>query len=137
MSCTASHSVTAILSQAEMEEGSGQRRDSRAFQIFPEAAMSDDSDSYPDDFLYRRERLPSIVVEPTALSDSESESENSNADHSEASLDGEQPDDSRADEGSVARKSSIGPSQSQLSLSRLNPPACLTRHEAAPPCVKT
>uniref|UniRef100_A0A673B342 LBH domain-containing protein n=1 Tax=Sphaeramia orbicularis TaxID=375764 RepID=A0A673B342_9TELE len=30
------------------------------------------SDSYPEDFLYRRERLPSIVVDPTEVSELES-----------------------------------------------------------------
>uniref|UniRef100_A0A3B4USI6 LBH domain-containing protein n=1 Tax=Seriola dumerili TaxID=41447 RepID=A0A3B4USI6_SERDU len=67
-----------------------------------------DSSSYPDDFLYRRERLPSIVVEPTEHTELESrelhwpprclmsnnveeeEEENSGADHTEGSVDGEQ-----------------------------------------------
>lgn len=36
-------------------------------QIFPEANVNEESDSnsFPEDFLFRRERLPSIVVEPT------------------------------------------------------------------------
>uniref|UniRef100_A0A3B4XIR6 LBH domain-containing protein n=1 Tax=Seriola lalandi dorsalis TaxID=1841481 RepID=A0A3B4XIR6_SERLL len=84
-------------------------------QIFPEANMNQESDSssYPDDFLYRRERLPSIVVEPTEHSELESrelrwpprclmsnnveeeeeEEENSSADHTEGSVDGEQQED--------------------------------------------
>lgn len=43
-------------------------------QIFPEANTNEvsDSSSCPEDFLYRRERLPSIVVEPTEHSELES-----------------------------------------------------------------
>ncbi|XP_023260427.1 uncharacterized protein LOC111653918 isoform X2 [Seriola lalandi dorsalis] len=152
------NSMSTILSQVEsqMEESSVQRRGSSAYQIFPEANMNQESDSssYPDDFLYRRERLPSIVVEPTEHSELESrelrwpprclmsnnveeeeeEEENSSADHTEGSVDGEQQEDM---EGPVARKFSIGPSQSQLSLSRLTPPASPTPPEAAPPCLKS
>uniref|UniRef100_A0A3Q1G8T6 LBH domain-containing protein n=1 Tax=Acanthochromis polyacanthus TaxID=80966 RepID=A0A3Q1G8T6_9TELE len=76
-------------------------------QIFPEANMNEESD-YPEDFLYRRERLPSIVVEPTEHSEHESgelccpprcqinknveedEEEDSHTDHTEDSVDGEQ-----------------------------------------------
>ena len=72
-----------------------------------------DSNTYPEDFLYRRERLPSIVVEPTEYSEMESgelrwppgclmsnnveeeEEEDSSADHSEGCLDGEQQEDMR------------------------------------------
>ncbi|XP_071317624.1 protein LBH isoform X2 [Trachinotus anak] len=159
MSCIpASHSMSTILSQVEsqMEESSVQRRGSRTYQIFPEANMNEESDSssYPEDFLYRRERLPSIVVEPTEHSELQSrelrwpprclmsnnleeEEEDSSADHTEGSVDREQQEDMRTDEGSVARKFSIGPSQSQLSLSRLTPPASPTPPEAAPPCLKS
>ncbi|CAN9501497.1 unnamed protein product [Ophioblennius macclurei] len=134
-----------------MEEGPAQRRGSRAYQIFPEANLSEESD-YPEDFLYKRERLPSIVVEPTELSEQESgelswppgcpmghgveeEEEESNSYHTEGSVDGEQQED--MDEGSAVRKSSIGPSQSQLSLFRLTPPASPTPPEAAPPCLRS
>ncbi|XP_034462897.1 protein LBH isoform X2 [Hippoglossus hippoglossus] len=148
--------MSTILNQVEsqMEDSSVERRGSRAYQIFPEAEKNEDSDSsYPDDFLYRRERLPSIVVEPTELSELESvahywprqcqmshnvnEEEESSGDHTEASVDGDQQEEMGMDESSVARKSSIGPSQSQLSLSRLTPPASPTHLEAAPPCQKS
>uniref|UniRef100_A0A3P8SYH5 LBH domain-containing protein n=1 Tax=Amphiprion percula TaxID=161767 RepID=A0A3P8SYH5_AMPPE len=82
-------------------------RISSLIQIFPEANMNEESD-YPEDFLYRRERLPSIVVEPTEHSEHESgelccpprcqinknveedEEEDSHTDHTEDSVDGEQ-----------------------------------------------
>ncbi|XP_071317623.1 protein LBH isoform X1 [Trachinotus anak] len=121
MSCIpASHSMSTILSQVEsqMEESSVQRRGSRTYQIFPEANMNEESDSssYPEDFLYRRERLPSIVVEPTEHSELQSrelrwpprclmsnnleeEEEDSSADHTEGSVDREQQEDMRTDEG--------------------------------------
>ncbi|XP_030294403.1 protein LBH-like isoform X2 [Sparus aurata] len=77
MSCIpASHSKSTILSQVEsqLEESPVQRRASRSYQIFPEANTNEESDSSscPEDFLYRRERLPSIVVEPTEHSELES-----------------------------------------------------------------
>ncbi|XP_070839465.1 protein LBH [Chaetodon trifascialis] len=160
MSCIpASHSMNTVLSQVEsqLEESPIERRGSRAYQIFPEANMNEESDSssYPEDFLYRRERLPSIVVEPTEPSEMESgelswpprclmsnsleedEEEDSSASHTESSVDGEQQEDMGMEEGSVTRKSSIGPSQSQLSLSRLTPPASPTPPEAAPPCLRS
>lgn len=83
-------------------------------QIFPEANMDEESDSssYPEDFLYRRERLPSIVVEPTEHSELEGgelswppqclmsksvsqneEEEDSSAYHTEGYVDGEQQED--------------------------------------------
>lgn len=70
-----------------------------------------DSSSYPEDFRYKRERLPSIVVEPTEHSELESgelrwpprclmsnnveeeEEEDSSTDHTEGSVDGEQQED--------------------------------------------
>lgn len=77
-----------------------------------------DSSSYPEDFLYRRERLPSIVVEPTEHSELENvelglpprclmsknveqdeEEEDSSADHTEGSVDGEQQGDMGMEEG--------------------------------------
>ncbi|XP_008278276.1 protein LBH [Stegastes partitus] len=155
MSCIpASHSMNVILSQVEsqMEDRPVQRRGSKAYQIFPEANTNEESD-YPADFLYRRERLPSIVVEPTEHSEydsrelgspsrcpmgcslEEDEEEDSSADPTEGSVDGEQQEDT--EEGSVVRKSSIGPSQSQLSLFRLTPPASPTPPEAAPPCLRS
>ncbi|CAK6977067.1 protein LBH-like [Scomber scombrus] len=119
--------MSTIISQVDpqMEESPVQRRGSKAYQIFPEANMNEDSDSssYPEDFRYRRERLPSIVVEPT--------------EQSELEKDGEQLEDIKMEEGSVARKPSIGPSQSQLSLSRLTPPTSSTTPEAAPPCLRS
>ncbi|XP_044079430.1 protein LBH-like [Siniperca chuatsi] len=159
MSCIpASHSMSTILSQVEsqLEESPAQIRGSRAYQIFPEANINEESDSssYPEDFLYKRERLPSIVVEPTEHSELESgelhwpprylmsnsveeeEEEDSSVNHTEGSVDGEQQEDMGMEEGSVARKSSIGPSQSQLSLSRLTPPAS-PPPEAAPPCLRS
>ncbi|XP_019962816.1 protein LBH [Paralichthys olivaceus] len=158
MSCIpASHSMSTILSQVEsqMDDSSVQRRGSRAYQIFPEANKNEDSDSssYPEDFLYRRERLPSIVVEPTEHSELESrelhwprrcqmsnnvnDEEEKSGDHTEVSVDGAQQEDMGMEERSVARKSSIGPSQSQLSLSRLTPPDSPPHLEAAPPCLKS
>nr|XP_046267493.1 protein LBH-like [Scatophagus argus] len=160
MSCIpASHSMNTILSQVEsqLEESPVQRRGSKAYQIFPEANMNEESDSgtYTEDFLYRRERLPSIVVEPTEHNELESgelcwpprclmssnveeeEEEDSSADHTEGSVNGDQPDDMGLKEGLVTRKSSIGPSQSQLSLSRLTPPASPTPPEAAPPYLRS
>uniref|UniRef100_A0A4W6DYA9 LBH domain-containing protein n=1 Tax=Lates calcarifer TaxID=8187 RepID=A0A4W6DYA9_LATCA len=86
-------------------------------QIFPETNTNEESDSssYPEDFLFRRERLPSIVVEPTEHSELESgelrwpprclmsnsvdEGEDSSADHTEGCVDGEQQEDMRMDEG--------------------------------------
>ncbi|XP_049449148.1 protein LBH-like isoform X1 [Epinephelus fuscoguttatus] len=161
MSCIpASHSMSTILSQVEsqMEDSPGQRRGSKAYQIFPEANMDEDGDSssYPEDFLYKRERLPSIVVEPTECNEPENgelrwpprsllghnveeeeEEEDSSVDHTDSSMDAEQQEDMGMEEGSIARKSSIGPSQSQLSLSRLTPPASPTPPEAAPPCLRS
>ncbi|KAF1379024.1 hypothetical protein PFLUV_G00196870 [Perca fluviatilis] len=161
MSCIpASHSLSTILSQVEsqMEESPVERRGSKAYQIFPEANVNDDSDSssYPEDFLYRRERLPSIVVEPTEHREPDSgdphrpprclmnnnveeeeEGEDSSAEHTDSPVEGEQQNDMGMEEGLVARKSSIGPSQCQLSLSRLTPPASPTPPEAAPPCLRS
>ncbi|XP_060911714.1 protein LBH-like [Labrus mixtus] len=160
MSCIpASHSMNTNLSQVEteVEEIPLERRGSRAYQIFPEADTNEDSDSssYPEDFLYRRERLPSIVVEPTEHSEltsrglswpahcsqrnnvEDEEDEDSSAHHTGNSVEGEKNDDMGTGEGSVSRKSSIGPSQSQLSLSRLTPPASPTPPEAAPPCLRS
>lgn len=153
MSCIpASHSVSTSLSQTEsqMEESPVQRRGSKAYQIFPEANLNEeaDSSSYPEDFLYKRERLPSIVVEPTEHTASESGErcrclmginveEDSSADHTDGSVDGEQQEDMGMEERLVARKSSIEPSQSQRALSRLTPPASPTPPEAAPPCLRS
>ncbi|XP_055004596.1 protein LBH-like [Boleophthalmus pectinirostris] len=146
MSCIpASHSMT-LMGQVEppLEEAS-ERRGSRAYQIFPEANDSD-SDSYPEDFLYRRERLPSIVVEPTEQSEAESgelrwpprtassEGEEEDSQLSQSTTEGDTED---MDQGSSSRKSSIGPSQSQMSLSRLTPPASPTPPESAPPCLRS
>ncbi|CAL1574038.1 unnamed protein product [Knipowitschia caucasica] len=147
MSCIpASHSMT-LIGQGEPppEDTTSQRRGSRAYQIFPEA-NDDDSDSYPEDFLYRRERLPSIVVEPTEQSEAESgelrwpprrnslEGEEEDSQLSESTVDGDADD---MDQGCSSRKSSIGPSQSQMSLSRLTPPASPTPPESAPPCLRS
>ncbi|KAM8741122.1 uncharacterized protein AB9X84_018618 isoform 2-T5 [Acanthopagrus schlegelii] len=150
--------MSTILSQVEsqLEESPVQRRVSRSYQIFPEANMNEvsDSSSCPEDFLYRRERLPSIVVEPTEHSELESgqlrwpprrvisnnveeEEEDSSAHCTEGSLDSEQQEDVGMEESSVARKSSIGPSQTQLCLSRLTPPASPSPPEAAPPCLRS
>ncbi|CAI5644562.1 uncharacterized protein si:ch1073-303d10.1 isoform X1 [Oreochromis niloticus] len=149
MSCIpASHSQV----ESQMEECPVQRRGSRAYQIFPEANMNEESD-YPEDFVYRRERLPSIVVEPTDHSEQESGElrwplgcpmgsnveeeldDNRSADQmTESSVDGQQQEDK--EESSVARKSSIGPSQTQLSLIRLTPPTSPTTPDAAPPCLR-
>ncbi|XP_029303771.1 protein LBH [Cottoperca gobio] len=134
-----------------MDESPVQRRGSKSYQIFPEANTNEDSDSssYPDGFLYQRKRLPSIVVEPTEHTQPESggrwplsnnaeeEEEESGADHTDGSVDGEQQGDIGIEEGSVVRKSSIGPSQSQLALSRLTPPTSPTPPEAAPPCLRS
>lgn len=138
----------------------------------------DDNSDYPDDFLYRRERLPSIVVEPTECSEQESEGppwplyplskdeegEDSGAEPAEGATDGEHLEDMQEgsellniwsqsikslhyattfDENhflccsSSSRKSSIVTSQSQLSLSRLTPPASPAAPEAAPPCLRS
>lgn len=81
------------------------------FQIFPEVNIDEESDSITDskDFLYRRERLPSIVVEPTEhselqsgemscppqyqMSNSVEEEEHSSVDSTEGSVDREQQED--------------------------------------------
>lgn len=146
MSCIpASHSMT-HLGQVEppMEDATGQRRGSRAYQIFPET--NDDDSDYPEDFMYRRERLPSIVVEPTEQSEAESgelrwpprggssEGDDEDSQLSESTLEGDCED---MDQGTSSRKSSIGPSQSQMSLSRLTPPASPTPPESAPPCLRS
>ncbi|XP_032367450.1 uncharacterized protein LOC116686549 isoform X1 [Etheostoma spectabile] len=156
MSCIpVSHSLSTILSQVEsqMEEIPVERRGSKAYQIFPEANMNDDSDSssYPEGFLYRRERLPSIVVEPTEqrepdsgdpyrpprclmnnnVEEEEEEREDTSAERTDSHVEGEQQDDMGVQEGLVARKSSIG------QLSRLTPPASSTPPEAAPPCLRS
>lgn len=84
-------------------------------QIFPEANPNEESDSYPEDFLYRRERLPSIVVMPTEhselgsgelhgpprcqVSNNVKDEEDSSADHTEASVDREQQEDMELDKG--------------------------------------
>ncbi|CAJ1064477.1 uncharacterized protein si:ch1073-303d10.1 isoform X1 [Xyrichtys novacula] len=152
MSCIpASLSMSTLLSQGESEVDGipVERRGSRAYQIFPEANMSEDSDSssYPEDFLYRRERLPSIVVEPTEQSEENwtarcAQSNNAEDEEEEESstggaIDAELLEDSGIEECSISRKSSIGPSQSQLSLSRLTPPTSPTPPEAAPPCLRS
>ncbi|XP_077963373.1 uncharacterized protein LOC144410407 isoform X2 [Gasterosteus aculeatus] len=132
-----------------MEESPVKRRGSKAYQIFPEANLNEESDSssYPEDFLYRRERLPSIVVEPTDHTEVESweryiisnnaEQEDSHADQTYRSSDGEQQGETKMEDGLVARKSSIEPSQSQRHLSQLTPPASPTPPEAAPPTLKS
>lgn len=43
-------------------------------QIFPEINPNEDADLCPENILYRRERLPSIVVEPTEQDELERES---------------------------------------------------------------
>ncbi|XP_034540022.1 uncharacterized protein si:ch1073-303d10.1 isoform X2 [Notolabrus celidotus] len=147
--------MSTILSQVESEvEGSSEerRRGSRAYQIFPEANMNEDSDpsTYPEDFLYRRERLPSIVVEPTEhneLTGRElswtvrcAQSNNTEEEDEEESITGgavEAEQLEEVEEDSASRKSSIGPSQSQLSLSRLTPPTSPPPPEAAPPCLRS
>lgn len=67
----------------------------------------DDNADYPEDFLYRRERLPSIVVEPTECCEQESEGppwplyqlsmdeegEDSGAEPTEGPADGEHQED--------------------------------------------
>ncbi|KAK2828941.1 hypothetical protein Q5P01_019975 [Channa striata] len=160
MSCIpVSHSMNSVLSQVEpqIKEGPVQRRGSRVYQIFPESNMEEelDNSSYPEDFLYRRERLPSIVVEPTEptdqselesellcwpprcqMSNSVEEEENSSVDNTEGFVNREQHDDVGTEGLVVERKSSLGPSQSQLSISRLTPPASPPPPEAVPPCLK-
>lgn len=152
MSCIpASHSMT-LIGQVEppMDDATGQRRGSRAYQIFPET--NDDVSDYPEDFLYRRERLPSIVVEPTEQTEAEvcimtesgelrwpprtgsTDRDDEDSQLSESTLDG---DSEEMEQGSSSRKSSIGPSQSQMSLSRLTPPASPTPPESAPPCLRS
>lgn len=42
-------------------------------QIFPEVSKNEEADSCTENILYRRERLPSIVVEPTEHSELESD----------------------------------------------------------------
>ncbi|KAM6970235.1 protein LBH-like [Aplochiton taeniatus] len=83
MSCTpangvlhAPHSMISIISPSESEttgEVPAQRRGSRAYQIFPESPRmtESESDSICEEMAYRRERLPSIVVEPTEQSEVE------------------------------------------------------------------
>ncbi|CAF98572.1 unnamed protein product [Tetraodon nigroviridis] len=123
MSCIpASHSMKNIVTQAEseLEESPGERRGSRAFQIFPEVNKNEEADSCAENVLYRRERLPSIVVEPT--------------EHNELE---KQQKDVTMEPGSGVRKSSISPSQSQMSLIHLTPPTSPTPPEAAPPCLRS
>ncbi|TNN34723.1 hypothetical protein EYF80_055111 [Liparis tanakae] len=103
--------VSTILSQAksQMEESQVQRRGSKAYQIFPEANLNEEADScsFPEDFLYKRERLPSIVVEPTESESRErcrclmsnNVEEDSTADQTDGSVDGEQQEDMRMEEG--------------------------------------
>ncbi|CAG5870175.1 unnamed protein product [Menidia menidia] len=157
MTCNpASPRMSSIFSQmdSQMEEGSVQRRGSKAYQIFPEANINEDTD-YQEDFLYRRERLPSIVVEPIEYSDQESGegcwprqclitnkvgkaqegAEDSCVDHMEGSGDEEHQEGMQ--ESLVSQKSSMGPSQSQLSVFRLTPPASPTTPEAFPPCLRS
>ncbi|XP_055358135.1 uncharacterized protein LOC114869498 isoform X2 [Betta splendens] len=151
MSCIpANSSVSGILTQVESQmETPIERKDSlSAYQIFPEANMDKDSNntSYSGEFLCRRERLPSIVVEPSEHTDLRSgphnpisnnvdKKDNISTENAEISLDGEQQD--MAMKGNMfARKSSIGPSQGQLSISLLSPPPSPTHPEAAPPCLQ-
>ncbi|KAM8897677.1 uncharacterized protein AB9W97_008957 [Spinachia spinachia] len=132
-----------------MEESPVKRRGSKAYQIFPEANLNEESDSssYTQDFLYRRERLPSIVVEPTEHNEVESwerylisnnaKQEDSHANQTNRSSDVEQQGKTKIAHGLVARKSSIEPSLSQRHLSQLTPPASPTPPEAAPPSSKS
>ncbi|KAK5918681.1 hypothetical protein CgunFtcFv8_003422 [Champsocephalus gunnari] len=152
MSCIpASHSLNPTLGQGEsqMDNRPAERRASKVYQIFPEASANEDPDSssLPDDIIYRRERLPSIVVEPIehrlpesvdrlANNLEEEDLEEEEGDHSAEHTDGEQEDKGR-EAGTAVRKSSLGPSQSQLCLSRLTPPTSPTHMEAAPPCHKS
>lgn len=77
------------------------------YKIFPEINRDEECTSYSEDFFYRRERLPSIVVEPTEQSECQREEFNEveaeeycSEDQTEASVDGEQRDkDRRMDEG--------------------------------------
>ncbi|XP_041657933.1 protein LBH-like [Cheilinus undulatus] len=110
--------MNSLLSQGESEvaERTDERRGSKSYQIFPETNVNEESDPslYPEDFLFRRERLPSIVVEPTEHSEltsrehgwpaqfqqgntmeEEEEEEDSSAEPSGSSADGEQQDNSR------------------------------------------
>ncbi|KAM4546034.1 uncharacterized protein PAE49_018460 [Odontesthes bonariensis] len=135
--------MNTVLTQVEsqMEDNPVQRRGSRAYQIFPEASSNEDSD-LPEGFLYRRERLPSIVVEPTEYNEQENgeacqrlipskvgkELEEEEEDPTEGSDEGTQ-------ESLVAQKPSVGQSQGQLF--RLTPPASPTIPEAAPPCLRS
>ncbi|KAL3042189.1 hypothetical protein OYC64_020189 [Pagothenia borchgrevinki] len=130
-----------------MDDRPAERRASKVYQIFPEANTNEDPDSssLPEDIIYRRERLPSIVVEsiehrlPESVerlaNNLEEEEGDHSADHTEDSPGGEQ-EDKGMEKGTAVRKSSIVPSQSQLSLSRLTPPTSPTHLEAAPPCHK-
>ncbi|XP_061595311.1 protein LBH-like [Cololabis saira] len=142
MSCIpASHSMN-MLSQVEpqMEDGPVQRRGSRAYQIFPETNSSEESD-YPEDFQYRRERLPSIVVEPTEFSEQDGGLARPSRCQASADEDGPtetsvEEQEEETDKSSVIRKFSISPSQSPVSTFHLTPPASPTAAEEAPPCLR-
>ncbi|XP_062309640.1 protein LBH-like [Osmerus eperlanus] len=155
MSCTPAsggpaspHSVITITGPTDspMEESPGQRRGSRAYQIFPEFPVATESNSKCE--LHCRERLPSIVVEPTEMSEVDSgelrwpldgpeEDEDPFNENSLPRTDspsgGEQSEDMGAEDRSAVRRQSIGPAQGQLNLSRLTPPPSPPSPEAAPP----
>ncbi|KAJ3589831.1 hypothetical protein NHX12_010672 [Muraenolepis orangiensis] len=123
------------------------RRGSRVYQLFPESPSLTDPEGGPcsgEEMVYHRERLPSIVLEPTEQCDDEGEESRS--------AEGGQKDQQGGDgasggqearelqeemEGSSVRKSSIGPVQSPMSSSRLTPPPSPTSPEAAPPCLRS
>ncbi|CAL8268405.1 unnamed protein product [Merluccius merluccius] len=123
-------------------------------QLFPESPALTDSESgcCSDEMIYRRERLPSIVLEPTEQCDGDGEDgggrrwaavgaqagEGSGEGDNAAS--GEQEAGERREEmetGSSNRKSSIGPVQSVTSSSRLTPPPSPTSPDTAPPCLRS
>ncbi|KAG7274404.1 hypothetical protein CRUP_027034 [Coryphaenoides rupestris] len=114
------------------------RRGSRVYQLFPESPAVTDSESgsCSEDMIYRRERLPSIVLEPTEQCDGEEDGEGKNqgGGTSRSQEAGERQEDT---EGSTVRKSSIGPVQSPKSSSRLTPPPSPTSPETAPPCLRS
>ncbi|CAL8305242.1 unnamed protein product [Gadus morhua 'NCC'] len=155
MSCIpATHSTVPVVNPAVTKMEEMPRRGSRVYQLFPESPALTDSDSgsFSEEMNYHRERLPSIVLEPTEQSEGEGEEEGArdggeNTQEGDACGDQETGERQKEMESSSARKSSIGssstrkssigPVQDPMSSSRLTPPPSPTSPETAPPCLRS
>lgn len=142
MSCIpASHSGITALNPADSAMEENPRRGSRVYQLFPETPTEKDSDSsFSEDITYHRDRLPSIVLEPTEQHEDVDPRWPSQVHRGQADGSSEQNPDSPGREQLVEaegdqRKGSLqGPAaQKQLPFVRLTPPPSPTNVESAPP----